>query len=191
MAQIQQMQVYQVKYCSESPSKPTAICQNSENQPGSINLDWSEVTATVVELLSIFKQVVDINVSGKLECKTQTQDCAQFCDLHLPARNSILQIYDNGYEFQQGLEITPQSKQNKNTIRNNWNSLMKWVQQDLCQIKTWSDFQPFGKTVLDQIEVLNQIASHLQLFRREKTNWDSAFDLYSGIVFVKDVANKF
>jgi hypothetical protein len=88
-------------------------------------LDWSEVTARVVELLATFKQVVDINVSGKLECKTQTQEYAQFCDLHLPARNSILQIDDNGYEFQQGLEITPQGNQHENTIKNNWNGLMK------------------------------------------------------------------
>ncbi|WP_413176117.1 tetratricopeptide repeat protein [Anabaena azotica] len=184
IAKIQQIQVYQVKYFSESSSKPTVVCQNGENQLGSINFEWSEVTAKVVGLLPIFEQVVDINVRGKLERKTQTQDYAQFCDLHLPGRNSILRIYDNGYEFHQGLEITLPA--NQNTIRNNWNGLMKWVEQHSLQIKTWSDFQPFGETVLDQTDVLNQIPSHIQLFRREKTNWDSAFHLYSGIVFVKN-----
>ncbi len=189
IAQIKQIQVYQVKYFSESPSKPTVVCQNSENQPGSINFDWSEVMARVVGLLPIFEQVVDINVRGKLERKTQTQDYAQFCDLHLRGRNSILRIYDKGYKFQQGLKITPQA--NQNTIRNKWNALMTWVGHHLPQeVKTWSDFQTFGDTILDQTEMLNQIPSHIQLFRREKNNWDSAFNLYSGIVFVKNVANK-
>jgi hypothetical protein len=63
---------------------------------------------------------------------------------------------------------------------------MSWVEQKIPQVKTSSDFQPFGETVLDQTEVLNQIPSHIQLFRRENTNWDAAFHLYSGIVFVKN-----
>ncbi|MBK1987845.1 tetratricopeptide repeat protein [Sphaerospermopsis aphanizomenoides BCCUSP55] len=188
ISQIQKIQVYQVKHFSQSPSKPTVVCQNDENQLGSINFDWSEVTARVMGLLPIFEQVVDINVRGKLERKTQTQDYAHFCDLHLPGRNIILRIYDNGYEFQQGLEITPQATQN--TIRINWNSLIQWVEKKLPQIKVWSDFQPFGETVLDQTEVLNQIPSHIQLFRRETTNWDAAFQLYSGMVFVKNNAKK-
>lgn len=99
IAQIKQIQVYQVKYFSEWPSKPRVFCQNSKNQPGSINFDWSEVTASVVGLLPVFEQVVDVNVHGKLEPKTETQDYANFCDLHLPRRNSTLRIYDNGYKF--------------------------------------------------------------------------------------------
>ncbi|MBD2294071.1 tetratricopeptide repeat protein [Anabaena sphaerica FACHB-251] len=188
ISQIQQIQIYQVQYFSESPSKPTVVCSNEENQLGSLNFDWSEVTARVVGLLPIFEQVVDINVRGKLERKTQTQDYAQFCDLHLPGRRAILRIYDNGYEFQKGLEITPQATQN--TIRINWNSLINWVDKKLPQVKVWSDFQPFGETVLDQTEVLNHIPSHIQIFRREQTNWDSAFQLYSGIVFVKNASTK-
>jgi hypothetical protein len=116
IAQIKQIQVYQVKYFSEWPSKPTVFCQNSKNQPSSINFDWSEVTARVVGLLPVFEQVVDVNVRGKLERKTETQDYDQFCDLHLPGKNSILRIYDNGYKVQQGLKITPQA--NQNTIIN-------------------------------------------------------------------------
>ncbi|QYX32014.1 tetratricopeptide repeat protein [Sphaerospermopsis torques-reginae] len=187
ISQIQQIQVHQVQYFSESSPNPKVVCVSSENQLGSLSFDWSEVTAKVVGLLPIFEQVVDINVRGKLERKTQTQDYYQFCDLHLPERRSILRIYDNGYEFQKGLEITPQATQN--TIRINWNSLMSWVEQKIPQVKTSSDFQPFGETVLDQTEVLNQIPSHIQLFRRENTNWDAAFQLYSGIVFVKNCSS--
>lgn len=186
ISQIQEIQVYQVKNFSNSPQNPNVVCLNSENQLGSFSFDWSEVTARVIGLLPIFEQVVDINVRGKLERKTQTQDYAQFCDLHIPERRTILRIYDNGYEFQQGLEITPQAT--KNTMRINWNGLMNWVEKKLPQVKVWSEFQPFGETVLDQTEVLNHIPAHIQLFRREKTNWDSAFQLYSGIVFVKNAS---
>ena len=183
IAQIQQIQVYQVKYFQESTPKVTVACCNQANQLGSLAFDWSEVTARVVGLLPIFEQVVDVDAHRKLERKTQTQDYTQFCDLHLPGRRCILRFNDNGYKFQQGLEIIPQASQN--TIRINWNSLSNWIDQQLPQVKIWSDFTSFADTTLDQTEMLGHIKSHIHLFRREETNWDSAFHLYSGLVFVK------
>ncbi|MEH2281293.1 MAG: tetratricopeptide repeat protein [Nostoc sp.] len=183
IAQIQQIQVYQVKYFQASTPQATIVCRNEENQVGSLTFDWSEVTARVVGLLPIFEKVVDVDARRKLEWKTQTQDYAQFCDLHIPGRRCILRFYDNGYEFQQGLEIITQA--NQNTIRINWNSLSSWIDQQLPQVKIWSDFTSFADTTLDQTEMLSHIKSHIDLFRREQTNWDSAFHLYSGLVFVK------
>ncbi len=180
---IQQIQVFQIKYFSQSQLKATVVCRNQANQLGSLTFDWSEVTARIVGLLPIFEQVVDIDARGQLERKTQTQDYAQFCDLHLPGRRCILRLCDGGYEFQQGLEIIPQASQN--TIRINWNSLSNWIGQQLPQVKTWSDFTLFADTALDHKEILGQIESHIHLFRREETNWDSAFHLYSGLAFVK------
>ncbi|OYD95101.1 cyclic nucleotide-binding protein [Nostoc sp. 'Peltigera membranacea cyanobiont' 213] len=183
IAQIQQIQVYQVKHFQESTPQATVVCLNDTNQLGSLTFDWSEVTAKVVGLLPIFEQVIDVDAHRKLEWKTQTQDYAQFCDLHLPGRRCILRFDDNGYEFQQGLEIIPQTSQN--TIRINWNSLSSWIDRQLPQVKIWSDFTPFADTTLDQTEMLGNIKSHVHLFRREQSNWDSAFHLYSGLVFVK------
>ncbi|MHC5859020.1 tetratricopeptide repeat protein [Nostoc sp.] len=183
IAQIQQIQVYQVKHFQESSPQATIICRNDTNQLGSLTFNWSEVTARVVGLLPIFEQVVDVDPYHKLEWKTQTQDYAQFCDLHIPGRRCILRFYDSGYEFQQGLEIIPQAGQN--TIRINWNNLSSWINQQLPQVKIWSDFTSFADTTLDQTEMLSHIKSHINLFRREQSNWDSAFHLYSGLVFVK------
>ncbi|MDZ8185870.1 MAG: tetratricopeptide repeat protein [Nostoc sp. ChiSLP02] len=180
---IQQIQVFQVKYFSESQQKATVVCCNQANQLGSLTFNWSEVTARVVGLLPIFEQVVDVDARRKLEWKTQTQDYAQFCDLHLPGRHCILRLCDSEYEFQQGLEIISQASQN--TIRINWNSLSNWIDQQLPQVKTWSDFTSFADTTLDQTEMLSQIKSHIHLYRREETNWDPAFQLYSGLIFVK------
>jgi Tetratricopeptide repeat len=183
IAQIQQIQVYQVKYFQDSTPLATVVCRNEINQLGSLTFDWSEVTARIVALLPIFEQVIDVDARRKLEWKTQTQDYAQFCDLHLPGRRCILRFDDKGYEFQQGLKIIPQASQN--TIRINWNSLSSWIDQQLPQVKIWSDFRSFADTTLDQTEMLGHIKSHIHLFRREQTNWDSAFHLYSGLVFVR------
>jgi hypothetical protein len=183
IADIQKIQVFQVKHFQESTTKATVVCRNQINTLGSLTFDWSEVKARVVGLLPIFEEVVDLDARRKLERKTQTQDYAHFCDLHLPGRSCILRLYDNGYEFHQGVEITPQISQS--TIRINWNSLLNWMEQQLPKVKLWSDFTPFGETLLDQTEMLGQIQSHIHLFRREKTNWDPAFHLYSGLAFIK------
>ncbi|MBW4645319.1 MAG: tetratricopeptide repeat protein [Goleter apudmare HA4340-LM2] len=183
IADIQKIQVFQVNYFVESGTQTTVVCRNQANQLGSLTFNWSEVKAQVMGLLPIFEEVIDVDARRKLERKTQTQDYAQFWDLHLPGRHCILRLYDNGYEFQKGLKITPQASQN--TIRINWNSLLDWLKQQLPQVEVWSDFTPFAETILDQTEMLGNIQSHIHLFRREQTNWDPAFHLYSGLVFLK------
>ncbi|NET01435.1 MAG: tetratricopeptide repeat protein [Sphaerospermopsis sp. SIO1G1] len=183
LSHIQNIQVYQVKYFSQSSKNPHVFCTSADNQLGTLSFSWSEVTAKVMGLLPIFEQVVDLNVRGKLERKTQTQDYAHFCDLHLPGRKSILRIHDSSYNFQEGLEISPNATHN--TIRINWNNLINWLNENTLKTKTWSDFQPFGEGVLDQTETLRQIPTHIQINRRENSNWDAAFHLYSGIIFAK------
>lgn len=180
---IKKIEVFQVHYFKEFASKVTVVCENQERQLGSLVFEWSEVSAQVQALLPIFEEVVDLNARGKLERKTQTQDYFHFCDLHIPSRNCILRIYDNGYKFHKGIAISPQSS--KNTIRINWNNLLNYLQTKLPQAQIWSDFTPFAETILDQTEVLQHIKSHIHLFRREDTNWDAAFQLYSGLIFTK------
>jgi hypothetical protein len=179
---IQQIQVFQVKYFSASQPQPTIICSNQENKLGSLTFAWSEVTAKVLGLLPIFEQVVDVDSRRQLLRKTQTQDYAQFCDLHLSNRNTILRLYDRGYEFQEGVEITHQDSEN--TMTNHWHSLMQWLSSQIAHAEEWSNFRHFSQTALDETEVLGNIHPHIQLFRREKTNWDPAFHLYSSLVFL-------
>ncbi|BAB73307.1 tetratricopeptide repeat protein [Anabaena sp. FACHB-709] len=180
---IEQIQVFQVKNFSESQAKVTVICSNQTNQVGSLTFDWSEVSARVMGLLPIFEDVVDVDARGKLERKTQTQDYIQFCDLHLPSRRCILRLHDNGYEFQQGVKVSSTASQN--TIRINWNNLLDWISLHLAEVRIWSDFTHFAETVLEQKEMLENLQSHVHLYRREKTNWDPAFHLYSGLIFIQ------
>lgn len=182
---IKQIQVFQVNYFQEAnQTQTTIVCRNPKNQVGSLCFEWSEVKARVQGMLPIFEEVVDRDVRGKLERKTQTQDYAQFCDLHIPSRKCILRLCDNNYEFPKGIAAVPQSSQN--TVRINWNNLLNWLDKQLPQVNNWSDFIPFAQTVLDQNEMLSQIPSHIHLFRREASNWDSAFQLYSGLTFLKN-----
>ncbi|HLO86203.1 MAG TPA: tetratricopeptide repeat protein [Nostocaceae cyanobacterium] len=181
--QIQRIQVFQVKYFSQSHPQATVICANEDNQVGHLTFNWSEVSARVEGLLPIFEKVVDINARRKLQRKTQTQDYAHFWDLHLPARHSILRLYDNGYQFQQGLEIVANASQN--TVRINWNRLIEWIKAKIPQAKVWSDFPPFAETVLDQTDLLAQISAQIPILRQEKTHWDAAFHLYSGCILTK------
>jgi tetratricopeptide (TPR) repeat protein len=182
LAEIQQICIFQVSHFQSVAPQSTVVCQNEQGQLGSLTFNWSEVTQRVVGLLPIFEQVVDLNIRGKLERKTKTQDYAQFCDLHLPGRQCILRLCDRTYQFQHS------QTSRQMTTRINWNHLLNFLNQQLPDAKVWSDFTPFAETALEQIELLGHIKSQIHLFRREETNWDPAFHLYSGLAFRKAIS---
>lgn len=172
LADIEAIPVFQVNRFESTTSQVTVY----QNEPGqrSFTFDWSEVTQRVMGQLPIFEQVVDRDVRGKLQRKTQTQDYAQFCDLHLPQRQCILRLCDRTYQFQN----------TQATIRLNWNNLMAF--NPTPQATVCADFIAFAETVLDHTETLKHLNSQINLFRRTQTNWDPAFHLYSGLLFLKN-----
>jgi tetratricopeptide (TPR) repeat protein len=180
LAQIPQVQVFQVHHFQESTSPATVVCRNHLKQVGSLSFDWSEVSAIVMGRLPLFEEVVDRNARGKLERKTKILDYAEFCDLHLPRRNCIMRSHDASYQFDKGI-ISPNSQ---NTVHINWQNLLRHFHQQLPQTHTWCDFTTFAETILDQNEILNRIESHIHLLRTDKTLWDSAVHLYSALIFL-------
>lgn len=186
LADIEAIPVFQVNRFDSTTSQVTVY----QNEPGqlisqrhttqslldqsSFTFDWSEVTQRVMGQLPIFEQVVDRDVRGKLQRKTQTQDYAQFCDLHLPQRQCILRLCDHTYQFQN----------TQATIRLNWNNLMAF--NPIPQATVCTDFIAFAQTVLHHTETLKHLNSQINLFRRTQTNWDPAFHLYSGLLFLKN-----
>jgi hypothetical protein len=175
----------------------TVVCQNAEGQLGTLTFNWSEVTQRVEGLLPLFDEVVDLDARRKLQRKTQTLDYVQFCDLHLFERNTILRLCDRNYQFQQGIAFAPASLQDhygeltaptlhQGTTRSNWNNLLDFLNRQLPQRRVWSDFTTFAETALDFKEMLGHLPSHIDLFRREETLWDPAFELYSGLVFLRN-----
>ena len=137
------------------------------------------------------------------------QDYAQICDLHIPSRNCILRICDQSYEFQQGVDFTkasadlptsPNQKNKKSRVKNsqqmpqsttriNWNNLLEIFERQL-DVTVWSEFTPFAETVLDYTNMLSKIESHIEVERKSETPWDSAFQLYSGLAFLRNEKNR-
>ncbi|HEY9823719.1 MAG TPA: tetratricopeptide repeat protein [Candidatus Sericytochromatia bacterium] len=198
LADIKELNVFSVHYFSDSShGQATVVCQNVEGQLGALTFSWSEVTQRVEGLLPLFDEVVDRDARRNLQRKTQIMDYLPFCDLHLPQRSSILRLSDRHYQFQQGITFS-QSPQNlpdrvsklsplhQTTSRKNWNNLLDFLNRQVPQLPVWSDFTSFAQTALDYKEMLGHLPSHIDLFRREETLWDPAFQLYSGLVFLKN-----
>lgn len=196
--EIQKINVFSIHYFSEGShsSQANVVCHNAEDQLGTLTFNWSEVSQRVEGLLPLFEEVVDVDARRRLQRKTRTLDYVQFCDLHLPGRNTILRLCDRHYQFQQGIALIPtqQNAQNREphespvhqaTTRRNWNNLLDFLKRQLPQAPVWSDFTPFAETAVDFKEMLGHLPSHIDLSRQQQTPWDPAFQLYSGLVFVK------
>lgn len=188
LAEIEQIQVFQGRYF-EAALDASVVCQNEADELSFLSFQWSEVTHKVMGLLPLFEQVVDLNIRGKLQRKTQTQDYAQFCDLHLPARGCIVRLCDRNYMFHNGIAFSEQQTHNQTTVRINWNHLQNFLARKLERAEVCSDFTIFAETFLDRSDLLAPIPSHIHLFRCDPSNWDAAFHLYSGLVFLKGGRN--
>lgn len=189
IADIQKINVYDVNYFQSWALQTVVACHDELGQMGSLTFNWSEVSQRVEGLLPIFEEVVDFDARHKLQRKTKTLDYVQFCDLHLPARRTILRLCDRNYQFQQGIAFAQKQEDiqplSQITTRNNWNNLITFLNQQLPQRPAWSDFTTFAETAIDQTELLKRIKSHIDLSRRKETLWDPAFQLYSGLIFLE------
>lgn len=205
LADIQNLNVFNVNYFTEdsSPnghtSEVTVGCHNAEGQLGTLTFNWSEVSQRVEGLLPLFEEVFELDVRRKFQHKTKTSDYVPFCDLHLPARNSILRLSDRHYQFQQGMVLSQNQRKSQNgesqtlsthqgTIKQHWNNLLNFLNNRLPQVSVYSDFTPFAETAIHYTEMLDRLPSHINLSRRNKTAWDPAFQLYSGLVFLKNAS---
>ncbi len=183
----EQIQVLQVRYIESAAAQITVVCETQANQTVSFSFANTEVHQQVNGLLPIFEDVVDLDARGKLQRKSKTQDHAQICDLHLPQKNCLLRFYDSGYQFQQGINLAPNSGAedflDQRTSWTNWQHLSQFLAQQLAQVQIWQDFQAFAETAIDHSDLLNQVNPQINLFRRSASHWDPAFHLYSCLIF--------
>lgn len=211
LSDIQKIQIFRVQHF-KSLASPAVVCKDRLDRLGAIEFNWSEVTQRVEGLLPMFIEVMDYSPNRRTEQfrhREIRQDYAQICDLHIPSRNCILRICDQSYEFQQGVDFTkasadlPTSPNLKNktsrvknsqqipqsTTRINWNHLLEIFDRQL-DVTVWSEFTPFAETVLDYTNMLSKIESHIEVERKSETPWDSAFQLYSGLAFLRNPENR-
>lgn len=185
---IQDLTVIEVRYLEGlSPHVQARWGGNGlELPPNIFTFSWNEVTQRVEGQLPIFETVAERNARGQTTYKEQVQDHAQCCDLHLPARQTILRFYRGHYQFNRGIDLTPaqgiEVAADQETSWANWRQLLAVFNHCRPGIPVWSDFTPFAETVIEQTDVLEKINPHLDLFRREESYWDQAFQLYSGLI---------
>ncbi|WP_346292652.1 tetratricopeptide repeat protein [Sphaerothrix gracilis] len=186
LADINQGQVFRVSFLRAVEPQVKVVCQSANNQLGTIAFDWSEVSQCVVGALPIFEQVVDLGPWGKLQRKEKTQDYAQVLDLHLHQRRSILRLCDRTYQFKSGDPLSTQTSPDlpQATTRPRWNALSQHIQAQLtCPLQ--SGFTPFAEGAMEYIDLLSNFPAHIDLMRKRPSNWDAAFQLYSGLHFLQ------
>lgn len=183
MPQVQALRVHQVCYFASVQPTPQVIVSNHHAQEiHPFSFAWEDVTHRVEGLVPIFEEVVDRDPRGQLQRKEKTQDHAQFCDLHLPNENCILRFYDAAYQFNEGIPLTEVDRE---TSWANWRGLTALLSQNLPHASVWSDFTPFAEMAIEQIEILGAFESYINLLRREDSQWDQAFHLYSSLVMLR------
>ncbi|MGF1496118.1 MAG: tol-pal system YbgF family protein [Elainellaceae cyanobacterium] len=183
---IKTLHVFRVQSLQTDLPNPVATCHNSAGQLGSIEFRWSEVAQRIIGQLPIFEDVVDLGAWNKLKRKEQTQDYAQVCDLHLIERQSILRFCDRSYQFQPASVASAPDRLGRSpqSTRQKWNHLMHQVSSHLAAVPAQEDFTSFAETALDHLDLVDGLDAHLNLFRKAETNWDPAFQLYSGLRFL-------
>ncbi|AFY61804.1 hypothetical protein [Synechococcus sp. PCC 6312] len=185
---LQELTVIEVRFLqSLSPQVQAGWGGHGSEPPQHIfTFNWEEVTQRVEGQLPIFETVVDRDSRGTATYKSQVQDHAQCCDLHLPSRQTILRFYRGHYQFNRGIDLTPvqgsEVAADQETSWANWRQLLAVFNHCRPGIPIWSDFTSFAETVLEHTDLLEKINPHLDLFRREDCYWDHAFQLYSGLI---------
>jgi hypothetical protein len=176
-----------VQYFPPADGQATIVYHSTPNHEETFSFQWSEVTARVEGLLPIFGECVDVDARRNQIRKIGVLDYAQVIDLHLQQRNTILRICDRHYDFQQGIAFTRRAvgQEMQTTNRDNWNHLDRYLQEKLPEVPVWSEFKPFAETTADFYEMLKAIDPCLDLLRIEESYWDTAFQLYSGLIFLE------
>jgi hypothetical protein len=191
ISQLKTVRVYPVRYFEsiEEMIQVSIEPADTDSKQQSIQFAWSDIAARIEGQIPIFEEVLDRDARGKLLRKEQTQDYANFCDLHLPKQNCILRFSDAVYQFNRGVRLNVQTALNQplkhSTAWANWRQLSGLLSQKLPQQPVYSDFESFAETALDHPELLSKLTAHIDLFRREESDWDPAFQLYSTLLFLK------
>lgn len=181
---IASIKVYQVKHIiNEEENQVNILCEDDEEIEKIVNLSWKDINNKIEAIIPIFEKTLHFDARGKVIKKPSILDYAKFFDLHLITKNLILRFSDYFYEFDQGLNITKEDK----TAKEKWAKIVNFLNTKIVDKPLWSDFSLFAEGATHFPEMLKQINAHIQLFRREESLWDEAFQLYSGLIFLSSL----
>ncbi|NJL01664.1 MAG: tetratricopeptide repeat protein [Spirulinaceae cyanobacterium SM2_1_0] len=183
---IEAIDVYEIEYFQTLEPEITVRCFNHSGQAGALAFHWTDIGQRIIGRLPVFESVVVVDARHKLQRKTQTQDFISICDLHLPNRRCILRLCERHYQFKQGVSLSPpQSTDPGETVSQNWERLMTFLDRHLPSVPKHTEFDTFADSALDFQEVLSRLKSRVHLERREESLWDNAFQLYSGLTYYR------
>ncbi len=188
---LQAISVFEVQYFLNDEPQAVVVCQNEAGQLGSLTFNWSEISQQVRGQLPIFEQVIESTMRQGVQRqrKAQTQDYVQICDLHLPSRRCILRLCDWRYRFDQGIEFSDSDARlteiDQSINRFHWNELMNFLSDRTPGKPIWSDFAPFAETAIEFSSLLNRIPAKIASIGQDSNLWNSAFQLYSTLAFVR------
>ncbi|MBT9313246.1 tetratricopeptide repeat protein [Leptothoe kymatousa TAU-MAC 1615] len=179
--ELKKVQVFEIKHFRTLTPQPAVVCQSPTGQMGSIQFDWSEISQIIRAQLPVFEEVSDKTAWGKSKRKELVQDYAQVMDLHIHGRKIILRGCDRTYEFRNSVALVP-DQTNLTSTRIRWNGLLQHINRAThCPQQT--DFTNFGQGALEMMPLLPYIKVYLDLNRRKPSDWDTAFQIYSTLLF--------
>ncbi len=185
--QINQPEIIQVKSIESFSPKAQITALNGYGTDFSRSYHWSEVRAVVRGLIPIFEEITQTSVSTtktKVQYKSQVLDYVQVWDLHLPRIKVILRICSQNYAF-----TLSEKKAGMASNRENWQKLIDKIGTHTPNVQHWNEFTPFAETALEYPDTLEKMPAHLPLVRRQPSNWDQAFQLYSGAIFSRHLSS--
>lgn len=178
---VNKMIIYQVKYFQVQGNEVIFFCNNKEQKEINLIISWGRIKNKVRGLVPIFEMTTHTDARNKVRKKQSTLDYVTFLDFHLPEDNLILRFNDYSYEFDRDSNLESKSI----TAKEKWKELVTFIDEKTFFAKTFSDFTLFAEGATQFPEMLKQITSYVNLFRREESLWDEAFQLYSGLIFLR------
>ncbi len=186
--EIDRIAVYQVDYFEAIEPKVKIIARDRDKKVETIDFHWHDIARRVDGLLPLFEESLHTDSHGKHYRKTETLDYVHICDLHLKSKPIILRLCDLNYQFRSGIDFI-KNDVIQSTNRENWNNLAAFLKEKLPTIKIRDDFSKFAETAIDKADLLLGIKPRINILRRQESLWDNAFEIYSGLIFLKNTAS--
>jgi hypothetical protein len=197
-AEIDTIEVFCVDYLEQVEPQFVVVCRDSSGQVGRLEFSHAEVARQVRGSVPFFIDAVSYDISkqdkDKVKRKPEIRDFVQLLDLHLPDRRCILRFCDRSYRFDHGAIFTAEQLEREQkgltastaTTRINWNGMLAAIDRLCPTAKIWREFTPFAETAIDYYNLMSGIISYVEISRSQPSNWDSAFQLYSTLVWLRE-----
>ncbi len=194
--QLKQPQLFLVQTVQADEPQVELICTNPQGKAGAVRFTWAEVDQAVKGRLPIHDRVLEFDPLrreiSRRSRKEEIRDYALVIDLHLKQRNCILRFCDRTYQFDQGVDFTPDVHLAQTVTRSQWNGINNWIATELKKQPVWDEFIAFNETAIEFPQLLKSIDPgfylHGQEIGQENSRTNPSFHLYSLLAFCRSAS---